>query len=136
MGKYNLVPADTYVVVNKTILHNEDRKIITSLYLPIIGTDAVMLYFTLWADLDNSEILSSEFSHQKLVSSLRITINELQTSFDKLEAIGLIKAFIKEEMLIIIYMKFLVLLVLVNFYLIQYLILSYIVMLARENMII
>ena len=96
MGKYNLVPADTYVVVNKTILHNEDRKIITSLYLPIIGTDAVMLYFTLWADLDNSEILSSKFSHQKLVSSLRITINELQTSFDKLEAIGLIKAFIKE----------------------------------------
>ena len=69
MEKYNLVPADTYVVVNKTILHNEDRKIITSLYLPIIGTDAVMLYFTLWADLDNSEILSSEFSHQKLVSS-------------------------------------------------------------------
>ena len=96
MEKYNLVPADTYVVVNKTILHNEDRKIITSLYLPIIGTDAVMLYFTLWSDLDNSEILSSEFSHQKLVSSLRITINELQTSFDKLEAIGLIKAFIKE----------------------------------------
>lgn len=96
MEKYNLVPADTYVVVNKTILHNEDRKIITSLYLPIIGADAVMLYFTLWADLDNSEILSSEFSHQKLVSSLRITINELQTSFDKLEAIGLIKAFIKE----------------------------------------
>ena len=96
MEKYNLLPADTYVVVNKTILHNEDRKIITSLYLPIIGTDAVMLYFTLWADLDNSEILSSEFSHQKLVSSLRITINELQTSFDKLEAIGLIKAFIKE----------------------------------------
>ena len=96
MEKYNLGPADTYVVVNKTILHNEDRKIITSLYLPIIGTDAVMLYFTLWADLDNSEILSSEFSHQKLVSSLRITINELQTSFDKLEAIGLIKAFIKE----------------------------------------
>lgn len=96
MEKYNLMPADTYVVVNKTILHNEDRKIITSLYLPIIGTDAVMLYFTLWSDLDNSEILSMEYSHQKLVSSLRITINELKTSFDKLEAIGLIKTFIKE----------------------------------------
>lgn len=136
MEKYNLVPADTYVVVNKTILHNEDRKIITSLYLPIIGTDAVMLYFTLWADLDNSEILSSEFSHQKLVSSLRITINELQTSFDKLEAIGLIKAFIKEGNVNNYIYEILVLLVLVNFYLIQYLILSYIVMLARENMII
>lgn len=90
------MPADTYVVVNKTILHNEDRKIITSLYLPIIGADAVMLYFTLWSDLDNTEILSMEYSHQKLVSSLRITINELKASFDKLEAIGLIKTFIKE----------------------------------------
>ena len=96
MDKYNLMPADTYVVVNKTILHNEDRKIITGLYLPIIGTDAVMLYFTLWSDLDNAEIISNEYSHQKLVSSLRITINELKTAFDKLEAIGLIKAFIKE----------------------------------------
>lgn len=96
MEKYNLMPADTYVVVNKTILHNEDRKIITSLYLPIIGADAVMLYFTLWSDLDNTEILSMEYSHQKLVSSLRITINELKASFDKLEAIGLIKTFIKE----------------------------------------
>lgn len=96
MEKYNLMPADTYVVVNKTILHNEDRKIITSLYLPIIGADAVMLYFTLWSDLDNTEILSMEYSHQKLVSSLRITINELKVSFDKLEAIGLIKTFIKE----------------------------------------
>ena len=96
MDKYNLMPADTYVVVNKTILHNEDRKIITGLYIPIIGTDAVMLYFTLWSDLDNAEIISNEYSHQKLVSSLRITINELKTAFDKLEAIGLIKAFIKE----------------------------------------
>ena len=48
--KYNLLPADSYVVINKTILHDEDRKIITSLYLPVIGMDAVMLYFMLWAD--------------------------------------------------------------------------------------
>lgn len=96
MEKYNLVPADTYVVVNKTILHNEDRKILTNLYLPIIGTDAVMLYFTLWADLDASEIISSEYAHQKLVSSLRITIGELQNALNRLEAIGLIRAFVKD----------------------------------------
>lgn len=96
MKSYNLLPADTYVVVNKTILHNEDRKIITSLYLPVIGSDAAMLYFMLWSDLDNSEIISSEYSHQKLVSALRMTIGEVQASLDKLEAIGLIKAFIKE----------------------------------------
>ena len=54
MKSYTLLPADTYVVINKTILYDEDRKILTDLYLPIIGMEAVMLYFTFWSDLDSS----------------------------------------------------------------------------------
>lgn len=96
MEKYTLLPADTYVVINKTILHDEDRKILTNLYLPIIGADAVMLYFCLWSSLDNSQIVSKDFSHQKLVSSLRMTINEIYDNRSKLEAIGLIKTLVKE----------------------------------------
>lgn len=95
MEKYNLLPADTYVVINKTILHDEDRKILTDLYVPVIGAEAVMLYFTLWSSLDASQIISNDYSHQKLVSSLRMTIGELQTNREKLEAIGLIKTLIK-----------------------------------------
>ena len=95
MEKYSLMPADSYVVINKTILHDEDRKIITSLYLPIIGIEAVMLYFTLWADLDNAQIVSKEFSHQKLISTLRMTISEIESARRKLEAIGLVKTLIK-----------------------------------------
>ena len=37
MKSYNILPADTYVVVNKSIINNEDRKILTMLYQPIIG---------------------------------------------------------------------------------------------------
>ena len=96
MEKYTLLPADTYVVINKTILHDEDRKILTDLYLPIIGADAVMLYFCLGSSLDNSQIVSKDFSHQKLVSSLRMTINEIYDNRSKLEAIGLIKTLVKE----------------------------------------
>lgn len=96
MEKYSLLPADSYVVINKTILHDEDRKIITSLYLPVIGIEAVMLYFTLWADLDSSQIVSKDFSHQKLVSNLRMTINEIENARYKLEAIGLIKSLVKK----------------------------------------
>ena len=96
MEKYTLLPADTYVVINKTILHDEDRKILTDLYLPIIGADAVMLYFCLWSSLDNSQIVSKDFSHQKLVSSLRMTINEIYDNRSKLDAIGLIKTLVKE----------------------------------------
>ena len=96
MKKYILLPADSYVVINKTILHDEDRKIITSLYLPVIGMDAVMLYFLLWSDLDSSSIVSSDFTHQKIVSNLRMTINEVEDARSKLEAIGLIKTLVKE----------------------------------------
>ena len=96
MERYTLLPADTYVVINKTILHNEDRKVLTNLYLPVIGTDAIMLYFSLWSDLDNSEIISNDYSHQKLVSNLRMTISEIETARHKLEAIGLIKTLVKD----------------------------------------
>ena len=95
MKSYTLLPADTYVVINKTILYDEDIKILTDLYLPIIGMEAVMLYFTFWSDLDSSQIVSKDFSHQKLVSSLRMTIGEIETAREKLEAIGLIKTLIK-----------------------------------------
>lgn len=96
MERYTLLPADTYVVINKTILHNEDRKVLTNLYLPVIGTDAIMLYLSLWSDLDNSEIISNDYSHQKLVSNLRMTISEIETARHKLEAIGLIKTLVKD----------------------------------------
>ena len=80
----------------RQFLHDEDRKIITSLYLPVIGMDAVMLYFLLWSDLDSSSIVSSDFTHQKIVSNLRMTINEVEDARSKLEAIGLIKTLVKE----------------------------------------
>lgn len=96
MKKITLLPADTYVVINKTILHNEDRKILTLLYLPIIGPEAVMLYFSLWTCLDSIELMSRDFSHQKLMSSMHMTISEIENLRYKLEAIGLMKSFVKE----------------------------------------
>ncbi len=95
MERYSLRPADSYIVINKTILHDEDRKILTNLYLPVIGTDAIMLYFSLWSDLDNSLIISNDYTHQKLSNNLRMTINEIEEARYKLEAIGLIKTLIK-----------------------------------------
>ena len=41
-----LLPADTYIVVNKTIIKEEDKKEITMLYQPIIGAYACNLFFT------------------------------------------------------------------------------------------
>lgn len=96
MKEINILPADTFVVVNRTILNESDRKIISMLYQPIIGSMAVSLYYTLWADLDKTELLSAEYTHHHLMTSLRIKMDSIVTARKKLEAVGLLKTFIKK----------------------------------------
>ena len=95
MRELNLSPADTYLVVNKSILDNNDRTIITLLYQPIIGSLPVMLYFLLWADLDKSELMSTELTHHHLITNMQISLSEIKEARQKLEAIGLLKTFYK-----------------------------------------
>lgn len=97
MKEISILPADTFVVVNRTILNESDRKIISMLYQPIIGSMAVSLYYTLWADLDKTELLSNEYTHHHLMTSLRIKMDSIVTARKKLEAVGLLKTFIKKE---------------------------------------
>ena len=96
MKEINILPADTFIVVNRTILNESDRKIISMLYQPIIGSLAVSLYYTLWSDLDKTEILSKEYTHHHLMTSLRIKMDSIITARKKLEATGLLKSFVKK----------------------------------------
>ena len=97
MKEINILPADTFIVVNRTILSENDRKIISMLYQPIIGSIATSLYYTLWADLDKAEILSSEYTHHHLMSSLRIKMEHIVIARKKLEASGLVKTYVKKS---------------------------------------
>ena len=91
-----LLPADTYIVVSKTITSDEDRKRITLLYQPIIGHTAVSLYLTLLDDLSKS-IMSEEFTHHHLVSTMQLKLTDIIIAREKLEAVGLLKTYVKEE---------------------------------------
>ena len=97
MKKNNILPADVYVVVNKSIIDETDRKTLTMLYQPVIGPLPIMLYFSLWSDLDKSEIISKEYTHHHLATNMHLTVDEILESRRKLEAIGLLKSFYKEE---------------------------------------
>ncbi len=97
MKEINILPADTFVVVNRTILNEYDRKIISMLYQPIIGSMATSLYYTLWADLDKTELLSMEYTHHHLMTSLRIKMDAIVTARKKLEGVGLLKTFVKKD---------------------------------------
>lgn len=91
-----LFPADTFIVSNKTVLNDKDRVILNMLYQPLIGCEAISLYYSLWSYLDKSEVLSNEWTHHHLLTNMRISINELMDSRKKLEAIGLIKTYFKK----------------------------------------
>lgn len=91
-----LLPADQYVVVNKTILTEVDKKNLIHLYEPIIGFEAISLYLTLWSDLDSLEIMSRDFTHHHLMSILKCRIDTIKQAREALEAVGLMKTYCKE----------------------------------------
>lgn len=92
-----IMPADTYIVTSKTILVNEDHKILTSLYQPIIGAMATSLYFSLWSYLDGSECVSMEWTHHQLMANMGLKLADIMDARCKLEAIGLIKTYFKKD---------------------------------------
>ena len=91
-----ILPADTYVVINKTVLHSEDRKLLTMLYQPIVGHTAISLYFTLVDDLDVYNKVSNELNHHHLMSIMQLSLEELLIARQKLEAVGLLKTYYKK----------------------------------------
>lgn len=96
MSVVSVLPADTYIVVNKTILQENDSRILSMLYQPIIGTIPVNLYLTLCNDLDKNEFMSDECSHHHLMTNLRIKLDDIIVAREKLEAVGLLKTYYKK----------------------------------------
>lgn len=92
-----VLPADEFKIINKTIFNENDRKIIMKLYQPIIGSDSISLYFNLWNELDKNDLLSEEHTHHYLINILGFSIDGFVLARIKLEAIGLIRTYIKED---------------------------------------
>lgn len=97
MKSISLLPADTYIAINKTILTELDRKNIINLYEPIIGSIATSLYLTLWSDLDKRELMSKDFTHHHLMTLLKTSLEDIKEARKSLEAVGLLKTLYKPE---------------------------------------
>ncbi len=97
MGKnITLLPADSYTIINKTILTHHDKDNLISLYSPIIGPIAISLYLSLWRDLDKLELVSIDFTHHHLMTILKSNLEDIKKSRESLEAVGLLKTYYKE----------------------------------------
>ena len=91
------LPADKYKVINKTILSENDKKNLISFYMPIIGCTAVSLYLTLWQDLNYKEEDSNILIHHHLMTLLKESKEVIYQARQSLEAVGLLKTYVKCE---------------------------------------
>lgn len=92
-----LLPADSYVVISKTVLSRNDTNVISMLYEPIIGYTAVALFYTLFDDLDKYSMMGEEYTHHHIMSVMGISMDDFVEARKKLEGVGLLKTYYKEE---------------------------------------
>lgn len=99
MGQHwqELVPINRYIVTTSGLLHEYDRKVLTFLYQPLIGSNCFSLYMTLWAELEENRLWSEFSTHHFLMNALEMNLKDIYESRLKLEGIGLLKTYIKEE---------------------------------------
>jgi replication initiation and membrane attachment protein len=89
--------SDSYVVVSKTKINDDERKVLTALYQPLIGSCALSLYFSLWLDFEENHHALTEFTHHRIVSLTLMNIGDIRDARGKLEAMGLLKTYLYEH---------------------------------------
>ncbi len=96
MKSVTLLPADIYQVINKSLLNEEDKLVLSMLYMPIIGNTAVTLYNTLYNELKANNFISGELTHHHLMTNLGDNLESIKQARIKLEGIGLIRTYYLE----------------------------------------
>lgn len=86
---------DIYTVENSIMLSSSERRILDALYQPIIGFEAISLYYTLCSEVDNNNMSLRANRMVRLCKLMRLPVKQLVPYFNLLEGIGLIKVFYK-----------------------------------------
>ncbi|WP_153730632.1 replication initiation and membrane attachment family protein [Sporosarcina obsidiansis] len=89
-----LQPVDSFRVKLTHPFSAYDRQMITLFYQPLIGSEAVSLFLTLWTDAENRE--PQEHSHYYLMNVLSFPLQPIFQARIALEAIGLLRTYRKQ----------------------------------------
>lgn len=91
-----LLTSDVYQVRSSYMLDLTGYKTVLQLYQPLIGMEATALYLTLNSELDQMTLTKSPSLISRLCKLSGFSLNSLQESFDKLEAVGLVCSYVKQ----------------------------------------
>lgn len=99
MNKRQIKAHDGFLVTNVNYFSNFDEQVLTDLYLPIIGTQAFSLYLYFWSLTQKKLVSMDRFEHTRLINGLGISLEELTIATNRLEGIGLLRTFLKEDII-------------------------------------
>lgn len=85
---HEIQPTNLYIVQSEGVLSEFDRKTLFSLYLPIVGSQALTLYMTLW-----DELFQPPTAHFRLLTQLNISLPQLVEARKRLESLGLLQTY-------------------------------------------
>ncbi|MFC0270257.1 replication initiation and membrane attachment family protein [Metabacillus herbersteinensis] len=99
MGQHwkELLAIDRYVVRSNCVLQDFDRKILTMLYQPLIGSMAYSLFMTLWSEMEQDRLWGEETTHHSLMVMMQSNLNGIYQERLKLEGIGLLKTYFEDK---------------------------------------
>lgn len=90
-----LQPSDVYCVRLPYPFTDYDRQILTALYQPLVGHEAMAVFFSLWGEAEREG--GTESNHYHLLNVLDMPIGRLFPARLSLEGIGLLKTYRKLE---------------------------------------
>lgn len=96
MNKINL--SEFYSVMIEKPLSDYDRKVLNSLYLPIIGIKAMNIFYNFHDSVVTNEYESLVNKFEKTIRLLEISTDAFESCVNKLEAVGLVETFYNDGM--------------------------------------
>lgn len=89
--------SDIYQVRSSYILDQEDYRVVLQLYQPLIGIEATTLYFTLFSELNQLTLTKKPSLISRICKITGFSLSSLSQAFSKLEAVGLISTYLKQN---------------------------------------
>ena len=79
-----ILPADTYTIINRSIITEKDKEIVATLYQPIMGYTATSLYYTLLSDMEDQDFMSEDKTHHHLMTKMQLKLEDIVKAREKL----------------------------------------------------
>lgn len=90
-----LLSCDTYEVYSTSPLFSDRLNVLSLLYQPLIGSSAMALYLTLYAEIDLVKMTSLTSTHARLTMQTAMPLDKIKENIKLLEGIGLVKSYVQ-----------------------------------------